>query len=73
MGMEWMDRPDGNVSFVLGSNAACNYVNYCNPEVDRELDIARTFDARADRLTHYRDVAEHILRDLPIIYLYHPK
>jgi peptide/nickel transport system substrate-binding protein len=30
-------------------------------------------EARADRLTHYHVVAESILRDLPIIYLYHLK
>jgi len=71
----WIGRidPDGNISSILGCNAAYNYMHYCAPEVDRELDTARTFDARADRLTHYRTVAEHILRDLPIIYLYHPK
>jgi peptide/nickel transport system substrate-binding protein len=30
-------------------------------------------DARTDRLAHYRNVAERILQDLPIIYLYHAK
>ena len=65
--------PDGNISPILGCNAALNYQHYCNPEVDRELDAARTLNARADRLAHYRIVAEHILQDLPIIYLYHQK
>ena len=71
----WNGRidPDGNISSILGCNAAYNYMHYCNPEVDRELDVARTVEARADRLAHYRIVAEHILQDLPIIYLYHPE
>jgi peptide/nickel transport system substrate-binding protein len=71
----WNGRidPDGNISSILGCNAAYNYLHYCSPEVDRELDIARTLEARADRLAHYRVAAEHVLQDLPIIYLYHAK
>jgi peptide/nickel transport system substrate-binding protein len=65
--------PDGNVYNPLTCNSPFNDGHYCNPEVDRELDIARTLDARADRLAHYRVAAERILQDLPIIYLYHPK
>ena len=42
-------------------------------EVDHELDAARTVFARADRLVHYRIVAQNILQELPIIYLYHGK
>ena len=71
----WNGRidPDGNISSILGCNAAFNYQHYCNPEVDRELDAARTLEASADRIAHYRVVAERILYDLPIIYLYHLK
>jgi len=71
----WNGRidPDGNISSILECNAAYNYLHYCSPEVDRELDIARTLEARADRLAHYRVAAEHVLQDLPIIYLYHAK
>jgi peptide/nickel transport system substrate-binding protein len=65
--------PDGNISILLACNAVFNLGHYCNPEVDRELDVARTLDARADRLAHYRIAAEHVLQDIPIIYLYHPK
>jgi peptide/nickel transport system substrate-binding protein len=65
--------PDGNVYNPLTCNSPFNDGHYCDPEVDRELDAARTLDARAERLAHYRIVANHILQDLPIIYLYHPK
>ena len=46
---------------------------YCNQDVDRELDAAREVEPRAERLAHYRKVAEHTLHDRPLIYLYHPK
>ena len=65
--------PDGNIYNQLTCNSPFNDGHYCNPEVDRELDAARKVDKRVDRLAHYRNVAEHILQDLPIIYLYHAK
>ena len=71
----WTGRidPDGNIYNLVTCNSPFNDGHYCNPEVDRELDAARTVDARADRLAHYRIVAERLLWDLPIIYLYHAK
>jgi peptide/nickel transport system substrate-binding protein len=65
--------PDGNIYNLVTCNSPFNDGHYCNPEVDRELEAARTLDTRADRLAHYRKVAEHILQDLPLIYLYHAK
>ena len=71
----WTGRidPDGNIYNLVTCNSPFNDGRYCNPEVDRELDAARMVDARAERLAHYRIVAEHILKDLPIVYLYHGK
>jgi peptide/nickel transport system substrate-binding protein len=71
----WTGRidPDGNIYNLVTCNSPFNDGHYCNPDVDLELDAARTVDARADRLAHYRIVAKHILEDLPIIYLYHGK
>ena len=71
----WTGRvdPDGNIYNLVTCNSPFNAGHYCNPEVDRELDAAREVEPRADRLAHYRVVAQHILRDLPIIYLYHAK
>jgi peptide/nickel transport system substrate-binding protein len=71
----WTGRtdPDGNIYNLVTCNSPFNDGHYCNTEVDRELDAARQVEAPADRLTHYRKVAEHILQDLPIIYLYHAK
>ena len=71
----WTGRidPDGNIYNLVTCNSPFNDGHYCNREVDRELDAARMVDARAERLAHYRIVAEHILKDLPIVYLYHGK
>src|SRR6516225_8670276 len=71
----WTGRidPDGNIYNLITSNSPFNDGHYCSPEVDRELDAARGVEARVDRMFHYRIAAEHLLLDLPIIYLYHPK
>jgi peptide/nickel transport system substrate-binding protein len=71
----WSGRsdPDGNIYNLLACNGSLNDGHYCNPDVDRELDAARSVDARADRVAHYRIAAKQVLQDLPIIYLYHPK
>ena len=73
----WSGRtdPDGNIYNFAACKAppALNTTHYCNPEVDKELDAARTAAAPADRLAHYAKVAERVLSDRPIIYLWHQK
>ncbi len=73
----WSGRtdPDGNLYNFVSCKAppALNAAHYCNAEVDRELDAARAAAAPADRLAHYAKVAEHTLKDRPIIYLWHLK
>jgi peptide/nickel transport system substrate-binding protein len=73
----WSGRtdPDGNIYNFVSCKApsALNTPHYCNQDVDRELHAAREIEARAQRLVHYGNVAEHTLKDLPIIYLWHNK
>jgi peptide/nickel transport system substrate-binding protein len=73
----WSGRtdPDGNIYNFVACKAppGLNVTHYCNHDVDRELDAARQAQARTDRLAHYRKVAQHVLSDRPIIYLWHPK
>ncbi|HEX3536668.1 MAG TPA: ABC transporter substrate-binding protein [Stellaceae bacterium] len=73
----WSGRtdPDGNIYNFAACKAppALNTTHYCNPDVDKELDAARTASAPPDRLAHYAKVAEHVLNDRPIIYLWHQK
>ena len=67
--------PDGNVYNTLSCKAppTYNFMHYCNPEVDRELDAACLVAAPAARLQHYAKATERVLADRPIIYLYHGK
>jgi peptide/nickel transport system substrate-binding protein len=73
----WSGRtdPDGNIYNFVSCKAppALNTSRYCVQDVDHELGAARESEPRAQRLPHYRSVAEHTLKDLPIIYLYHAK
>jgi len=73
----WSGRtdPDGNIYNFVSCKAppALNPAHYCNPEVDAELDAARTTSDPAARLAHYRNVDAHTLSDRPIIYLWHNK
>src|SRR5712691_2612508 len=73
----WSGRtdPDGNIYNFASCKGppALNAARYCNAEVDRELDAARTAEAVPERLQHYAKVAEHTLADRPLIYLWHGK
>ena len=73
----WSGRtdPDGNIYNFASCKGppALNAARYCKPEVDAALDAARTAGDPAARLAQYKIVAEHILKDRPIIYLWHPK
>jgi peptide/nickel transport system substrate-binding protein len=73
----WSGRtdPDGNIYNFVACKAppALNTPHYCNAEVDRELEAARTAGEPAERLAHYGKVAAHTLADRPIIYLWHGK
>lgn len=70
----WSGRvdPDGNIHQFMTCKGGINDSKYCNPEVDRLLDAARTSNDLAERKKNY-DAARTILaEDMPIIYLYHP-
>ena len=73
----WSGRtdPDGNIYNFVSCHAppALNTTRYCNQDVDKALDGARTAGSQAERLADYTSVAEHVLKDRPIIYLWHPK
>ena len=71
----WSGRtdPDGNIYNFVACKAppALNTGHYCNPDVDRELDAARQTANPAERAPHYGKVAERVLADRPLIYLWH--
>jgi peptide/nickel transport system substrate-binding protein len=72
----WSGRtdPDGNLYNFVACNAppALNVTKYCNATVDAELEASRTAQDQAGRAAHYAKIAERILTDRPLIYLWHP-
>lgn len=73
----WSGRtdPDGNIYNFVGCKAppALNAAKYCDPAVEAALDAARTAGTMEDRMAQYAIVAQHVLADRPIIYLWHQK
>ena len=72
----WSGRsdPDGNLyNFVSCKGPpALNVSRYCNATVDAELDAARMAGDLPGRVAHYAKVADRLLADRPLIYLWHP-
>ncbi len=70
---DWSGRvdPDGNIHQFLTCKGGINDTKYCNPEVDKLLNEARTSTDNAARKEKY-DAATAILTDeLPVIYFGH--
>ncbi len=63
--------PDGNLYIFHKSNAPQNYGGYASAEVDKLLDEARTKNAQAERKALYEQVAEKLLTEGSVLYLYH--
>ncbi|MGF9561988.1 ABC transporter substrate-binding protein [Neorhizobium sp. JUb45] len=70
---DWSGRidPDGNVHQFVTCKGGINDVKYCNPEVDKLLDEARTSPDEAVRKEKYDAVSVILNDDMPIIYLGH--
>ena len=71
----WSGRtdPDGNLYTFHACNAPNNNGKYCNAEVDKLLNEARTFSEPAKRKPVYEKVAKTLLEEGHIVYLYHRK
>jgi peptide/nickel transport system substrate-binding protein len=70
----WSGRvdPDGNIYTYFGCESAHNVGQYCNEEVERLINAARTTSDDAERARLYEEAAQIYLEDLPVLYLYHP-
>ncbi|SDU31935.1 ABC transporter substrate-binding protein [Stappia sp. ES.058] len=70
----WSGRvdPDGNIHQFMTCKGGINDSKYCNPEVDRLLNAARTSNDLAERKKSYDAARDILANDMPIIYLYHP-
>jgi peptide/nickel transport system substrate-binding protein len=71
--LAWSGRadPDGNIYSFDACKQPLNYAGYCVPEVDELLNKARTQREPAERKKSYEQVAARVLKDRPIVYLYH--
>jgi peptide/nickel transport system substrate-binding protein len=71
----WSGRidPDGNAYVFLHTKAPQNDGVYSNPDVDKGLEDARLISDPAARKAIYEKVTGLVLKDEPIIYLYHRK
>ncbi|TYC79740.1 ABC transporter substrate-binding protein [Stappia sp. BW2] len=70
----WSGRvdPDGNIHQFMTCKGGINDSKVCIPEVDKLLDEARQSNDTATRKAKYDEARDILIKELPIIYLYHP-
>jgi len=70
----WSGRidPDGNFYQFVNTKGSQNDSGYSNATVDRATNNARKAATQQARLVSYRAAIKQVLKDLPLIYLYHP-
>lgn len=71
--LAWSGRPDpdGNVFSFHGCKQPLNYTGYCDAETDRLLTLARTQPGQAERKQTYEQIAQRVINERGVIYLYH--
>jgi peptide/nickel transport system substrate-binding protein len=71
--LAWSGRadPDGNLYSFDFCKAPLDYAGYCKPEVDDLLNRSRTAADPAERKKIYEQIAAIVLKDRPIVYLFH--
>jgi peptide/nickel transport system substrate-binding protein len=69
----WSGRtdPDGNLHAFVTCEGGLNDSKFCNEEVDRLLNAARTTNDMDERRAIYAEAQNILMDELPIIYLYH--
>ena len=69
----WSGRvdPDLNITPMLACGAAGNDAHYCNKDLDAILTKARALGDVNARKTEYNKAIAILLKDLPIVYMYH--
>ena len=71
--LAWSGRadPDGNIFSFDACKQPLNYAGYCKPDVDEILARSRTTRDPAERRKAYDQLAAIVLKDRPIVYLFH--
>ncbi len=73
--LNWSGRadPDGNLFSFYGCKQPLNYSGYCKPEVEELLTKSRSTLDPVLRGKLFEQIAAEVLKDRPIVYLYHRK
>jgi peptide/nickel transport system substrate-binding protein len=71
--LAWSGRPDpdGNAFSFHACKQPLNYSGYCSADTDALLNQARSVSTLAERKKAYDQVAAQVLKERPVIYLYH--
>ncbi|GAC1601712.1 MAG: ABC transporter substrate-binding protein [Ramlibacter sp.] len=71
--LAWSGRadPDGNIYSFDACKQPLNYAGYCDPETDALLNQSRALRDPTERKKVFEKVAAKVLKERPIIYLYH--
>lgn len=69
----WSGRADpiGNMYSHFVTKQANNFGAYSNPEVDKQLDVARTSSKQDERSRAFHAAQRLVVEDSPVIFLYH--
>jgi peptide/nickel transport system substrate-binding protein len=73
--LAWSGRPDpdGNLYSFDACKQPLNYAGYCDAETDKLINESRAARDPAQRKKLFEQVAARVLKERPIVYLYHRK
>ena len=73
--LAWSGRPDpdGNLYSFHACKQPLNYAGYCDAETDKLINESRAERDPAKRKKIFEQVAARVLKERPVIYLYHRK
>jgi peptide/nickel transport system substrate-binding protein len=73
--LAWSGRPDpdGNLFSFHACKQPLNYAGYCDAETDKLINESRAARDPAQRKKAFDQVAARVLKERPIVYLYHRK
>jgi len=71
--LAWSGRPDpdGNLYSFHACKQPLNYAGYCSAETDALINQSRTVRDPAQRKKLFEQIAAKVLKERPVIYLYH--
>jgi peptide/nickel transport system substrate-binding protein len=73
--LAWSGRPDpdGNLYSFDACKQPLNYAGYCDAETDKLINASRAERDPAQRKKIFEQIAARVLKERPIVYLYHRK